>query len=129
MRVLMIAGCLGLFAASVSAEGVYGVWQSEKNDEGKYVHIEVHPCASSADQVCGTITGAFGGANEDSIGKAIIWDMTPDGANSWDDGKIWKADDDEVYSSKMTLDGDVLSVSGCILGGLICKSQDWPRVE
>jgi uncharacterized protein (DUF2147 family) len=29
----------------------------------------------------------------------------------------------------MELRGDTLVVSGCVLGGLICKSQDWPRVR
>ena len=55
--------------------------------------------------------------------------MTADGANAWEDGKIWKVDDDEVYNSEMELSGNVLTVSGCVLGGLICRSQDWPRVK
>ena len=55
--------------------------------------------------------------------------MVPDGPASWDDGRIWKADEDKVYDSEMELRGDTLVVSGCVLGGLICRSQTWPRVR
>jgi uncharacterized protein (DUF2147 family) len=58
--------------------------------------------------------------------------MVPDGrnANRWDDGKIWKVDDDKVYDSEMKLrDNGALKVSGCILGGPICKGQEWTPVE
>ena len=41
-------------------------------------------------------------------------------------GKIWAPDRDKTYKSKMLLDGDVLSVSGCVL--VICRDQTWtPR--
>jgi uncharacterized protein (DUF2147 family) len=44
--------------------------------------------------------------------------------------KIWKVDDDKVYDSEMKLrDNGALKVSGCILGGLICKGQEWTPVE
>ena len=129
MRLSATVTLIAFIATPAFGEGAFGVWQSEKTDDGKYLHIEVHPCAATPEQVCGTIKAAFGGANEANVGKPIIWDMVPDGENSWDDGKIWKADEDEVYSSKMRLEGDVLEVSGCVLGGLICKSQSWPRVE
>ena len=129
MRLLTLITALALGSAPAMANDVFGIWQSEKNDEGKYIHIEVHACKSDAAKVCGTIVAAFGGATEANIGKPIIWDMTPDGPNEWEDGKIWKADDDEVYDSEMKLEGDVLKVSGCILFGQICKSQSWPRVK
>lgn len=129
MRSTWLALAVMLGAAAAKADGVFGVWQSEKSDDGRYLQIEVHPCADDAAKVCGTIVGAFGGARQDSVGKPIIWDMLPDGANAWDDGRIWKADEDKVYDSEMELEGDTLIVSGCVLGGLICKSQSWPRVR
>ena len=128
-KIILSAAAAVLLAAPAHANDVFGVWQSQKNDEGKYLHIKVHACESDASKVCGTILSAHGGADPKVVGKPIIWDMTPDGANAWDDGKIWKADDDEVYDSEMELKGDTLEVSGCVLGGLICRSQNWPRVE
>ena len=128
-KIILAVTAAFLMAGPAQANDVFGVWQSQKNDEGKYLHIEVHACKDDAGKVCGTIVGAFGGATEANVGKPIIWDMTPDGANEWTDGKIWKADEDEVYDSEMELKGDTLQVSGCILFGQICKSQNWPRVE
>ena len=127
---LIIAAVAAIIGGSgAEAQEVFGVWQSEKTDDGRYLHIEVHPCAADGAKVCGTIAGAFGGASEANIGKPIIWDMVPDGPNAWDDGRIWKVDEDKVYDSGMELRGDTLVVSGCVLGGLICRSQSWPRVR
>ena len=127
---LILAAALGASgASSAGAQEVFGVWQSEKTDDGRYLQIEVHPCADDRGKVCGTIAGAFGGASGANVGKPIIWDMVQDGPNAWDDGRIWKVDEDKVYDSEMELEGDTLVVSGCVLGGLICKSQRWPRVR
>jgi uncharacterized protein (DUF2147 family) len=124
---LMVAAALGGFGAE--AQEVFGVWESEKNDQGRYLHIELHPCAEDRAKICGTIVGAFGGAGQDNVGKPIIWDMAAEGAGEWDDGRIWKPDEDKIYDSEMELRGDTLVVSGCVLGGLICRSQTWPRVR
>lgn len=129
MRRWGIALALSLLAAPVQADEVFGVWETEKAEDGRYLHVRVHACEVAPAQVCGTIVGAFDGADPTVVGKAIIWDMVADGTGAWNDGKIWKADDDEIYDSEMALEGDVLVVSGCVLGGLICRSQRWPRVE
>lgn len=129
MRAAWLIAATALGASAAQAQEVFGVWQSERTDNGRYLHIEVHACADDAAKVCGTIVGAFGGASQDNIGKPIIWDMVPEGAGTWDDGRIWKADEDKVYDSEMELRGDTLLVSGCVLGGLICRSQNWPRVR
>ena len=129
MRLTLIVLTAVLGVTIARADGVFGTWQTEATDDGRYLQVETHPCVDDAQKVCGTIAGAFGGAREDSVGKAIIWDMAPDGPNAWDDGRIWKADEDKIYDSEMKLQGDTLKVSGCILAGLICKSQTWPRVR
>jgi uncharacterized protein (DUF2147 family) len=65
----------------------------------------------------------------DNIGKAIVWDMIPEGGGSYGKGKVWAPDRDKTYSATMRMTGDTLSVSGCALGGLICRAQDWSRVK
>jgi len=34
-----------------------------------------------------------------------------------------------TYSGLVIRDGDTLVTKGCILGGLICKSESWTRVQ
>lgn len=133
----MAAAATLLVAQPVLADGVLGVWKSQINDEGNYLHVEMAPCASDAKLVCGTIVKAenVDPAKGDKkrqaelMGKVMINDMAADGANEWGDGTIWAPDDEETYSSTLELKGDVLEVSGCVLGGLICRGQDWTRVK
>ncbi|TIU33013.1 MAG: DUF2147 domain-containing protein, partial [Mesorhizobium sp.] len=35
---------------------------------------------------------------------------------------------DKTYSGKATISGASLKMSGCVLGGLICKSQTWHKL-
>lgn len=126
---MMLAAALAALVAGPALAGVEGLWKTQTNDEGKYLHVRVGPCANDPAKVCGTIESAHGGASEANVGKPIIWDMVADGENAWDDGTIWKVDDDEEYDSEMELKGDILEVSGCILGGIVCRSQEWTRVE
>lgn len=121
---LALAGLLATTPAL--AEGVYGVWKTESNRDGAYLHVEIGDCG---DKLCGTITKTVNSENQEIVGRKIIEEMNADGPNKWDDGTIWKPDTDEVYDSEMTLEGQVLKVSGCVLAGMVCKSQDWTRVE
>jgi uncharacterized protein (DUF2147 family) len=43
-------------------------------------------------------------------------------------GKITDPESDKTYSGKATLSGNALKMSGCVLGGLICRSQNWTRL-
>lgn len=114
--------------AAAAAE-IGGVWKSEPGEGGKFIHVEIAPCEEAEGRLCGTIIGAFEGADEAIVGRPIIWDMEPDGEGRWSGGRIWAPDEDETYRSKMALEDDRLEVSGCILGGFICRGQDWTRVE
>ena len=136
MRISAIALAAALTATPAAANDVFGMWKSAVNDEGGFIHVEVGPCASDAAKVCGIIKDASNvdpakadpARRAELVGKAIIEDMAPDGANEWSGGTIWAPDDDETYNSEMELNGDVLEVSGCVLGGLICRGQDWTRL-
>ena len=119
MRTFLFATAIALVSGPVLASEVFGIWKSEPNDEGAFIHVEVGPCAEDTGLICGRIIGAFNGDPDRStriVGRNIIENMEPDGASSWDGGTIWAPDDDETYSSEMELDGDVLRVSGCVLG-------------
>lgn len=129
MRALVLTLAAVLATAPALAAGIEGVWKTEEKEDGRYLHVRIGPCADAPGQVCGTIAGAFNGADEANVGKPIIWGMVPSGENEWDDGTIWKVDDDKEYDSEMKLQDDgILRVSGCIAFGMICKSQKWTRV-
>lgn len=116
-----------LSAEAGLAQDVMGVWRTESNEQG-HLEIQFAPCGAA---VCGTIHRAI--SNEGvagpypHLGRQMVWDMVPNGQNSWADGKIWDPRNDRTYNSRMVLNGATLQVSGCVLG--ICQGQDWSRVR
>jgi uncharacterized protein (DUF2147 family) len=129
MKRLTILGLI-LAAGTAMADPVEGLWKTLPDDNGNFGHVKMAPCG---EKICGKLVAAFdakGAKREsDNIGKAIVWDMVPAGDGSYAEGMIWAPDRDKTYASKMTLSGDALSVSGCVMGGLICRSQEWTRVK
>jgi len=79
-------------------------------------------------------TAAIGGSGAFSItlttGKyagKTIGSLKPAGDNKYA-GSITDPANDKTYSGKATLSGTSLKMSGCVLGGLICKSQTWHKL-
>jgi len=112
-----------------AADPVLGTWQTPKDDNGKYGHVQVKPCGSA---VCGTLVQSFNADGSsyasENVGKRIIWDMKANGGGAYSGGKVWTPDRDKTYNAKMALSGNSLKVSGCILG--ICRDGGaWKRVK
>jgi len=63
------------------------------------------------------------------LGVQIVLGMTPSGPNAWS-GNVYNASDGKTYSGSFTITGpSTAELKGCVLGGLICKSQSWTRVN
>lgn len=126
----ILAAALVLVAGAASADPVEGVWKTKPDDNGNFGHVEIAPCGA---KLCGTLVKAFDGAgapvDSPNVGKQIVWDMVAKGDGAYGDGKVWAPDRDKTYNSKMQLSGDGLAVSGCVLGGMICRASDWSRVK
>jgi uncharacterized protein (DUF2147 family) len=43
-------------------------------------------------------------------------------------GTITDPNTDKTYKGKASISGSTLKMSGCVLGGLICKSQSWAKL-
>ncbi|GMG80949.1 hypothetical protein LNKW23_01610 [Paralimibaculum aggregatum] len=129
-RLSIVAALFGLLqgaALAQAAPGVEGVWKSAPNERGRYVEVEIAPCAAA---LCGVIVGTNSPTPEKVMGRAMIRDMAGDGPGRWRGGTIWAPDDDETYDASMELLGPGrLRVSGCIPFGLMCRAQIWTRVE
>ena len=113
---------------ALAADPVVGLYKTQPGDTGSFAHVEIYECDAN---ICGVIRKAFDSSGaeveSDTVGKRMIWNMSIDGAGEYSGGKIWAPDRDKVYNSKMALTGSTLSVSGCVL--VVCRSQDWTRVE
>jgi uncharacterized protein (DUF2147 family) len=129
MKTTLIAAALAVFATGAFADPVEGIWQTKKDDNGNFGHVEIKPCGPA---FCGVLIKAFNGEGAEidspNIGRQIVWDMVayPDGL--YDDGRIYSPDRDKEYNGDMTLAGDNLSVRGCVMG--ICRDGGtWKRVN
>ena len=126
MRLSLAAATAVLLALPAAADPIEGAWRTAKDDNGNSGLIVVAPCGA---QYCGTLVKAFGpdGAEITSpnIGRKIIWDTEPAGGGLYK-GMVYSPDRDAEYRSKLALDGDRLSVSGCRFG--ICREGGvWKR--
>lgn len=61
------------------------------------------------------------------IGVQILIGLKPDGANKWS-GQIYNPEDGKTYAATVTLpNASTIKVQGCLLGGVICKTNTWTR--
>jgi uncharacterized protein (DUF2147 family) len=44
-------------------------------------------------------------------------------------GSLKSTEDGQTYTGIVTMSGNSLHLSGCVLGGLICKDETWSRVN
>lgn len=63
------------------------------------------------------------------LGVQIVLGMKPSGTDKWA-GQVYNAEDGKTYSGNLTMTGaGALTLQGCALGGLVCKGQNWTRVN
>jgi uncharacterized protein (DUF2147 family) len=63
------------------------------------------------------------------IGVQIVLGMKPAGTGKWS-GQVYNAEDGKTYSGNLTVNGgNALTLQGCALGGLVCKGQNWTKVN
>ena len=122
---LTLAATLG-FAGAAFADPLEGRWATAADDNGNRGLVEVAPCGAA---LCGTLIAAFDGSGQqiqtDNIGRQIIFDTTPQGGGEYR-GQVYSPDRDKTYNSRLQLNGNQLSVSGCVLG--ICRDGGtWTR--
>ncbi|KLK91456.1 hypothetical protein AA309_20440 [Microvirga vignae] len=87
---------------------------------------------------CGTIISTQGDArdvnNPDAnlrgrslVGVQMISNIEPSG-NGFT-GQLYNYKDGKTYTGKMSFAGKSMQLSGCVLGGLICRSQTWAKLN
>lgn len=127
MKTIFAAIALMLAAGVAQADPAEGLWQTQE-DDGAYAHVTMAPCGPA---FCGQISKTFkDGAEYQSpnLGKQIVIDMVPGGDGSYA-GQVWRPSNNKIYTGKMSISGNSMKLSGCVAGGLFCKSQSWTRIK
>ena len=140
--VLVVAGAGAFTTQDARASSVLGEWATQ----GYSARVDVRPCPSAPERLCGTITWLW--ESVDKSGKPTLDANHPDPSRrsqaliglellsgfkpgpdsaTWVGGQIYNPEDGRTYSSRMRLRSpDVLEVEGCVL--ILCAKQIWRRV-
>jgi uncharacterized protein (DUF2147 family) len=122
---------LSLFIAPLAAHAATpaeGIWL---NPSGS-VAVRTAPCGPG---LCGRVVWASTKARADAqdsgitslIGTELLQDYRPEG-RIWH-GTVYVPDMGRHFDSRIeALSPDRLKISGCVLGGLFCRSQVWSRI-
>jgi len=114
MKRKIFLACTGLIlmaGPALAEEAIVGSW---KRPNGTI--IQYSSCGT--DTYCGTVmTGEYKGKSIGSMsGKGGAYK-----------GTVNKLDEGKTYNGKATANANTLSLSGCVMGGLICKSESLTR--
>lgn len=124
---LLLAASAGL-AQPQPAVSPIGVWQNPKGT----IRVRTRPCG---ELLCGNIVWASPVAMADAreagvtslIGTELLSDYRHTGRGRWT-GQVYVPDQGRRFYSTIEQKGpNDLRISGCILGGLLCKRQEWTR--
>ncbi len=105
-------------------------WRNPSNS----VHVRIDKCDG---RLCGTVTWASAKAQADArrggtpnlIGTRLFRDLEPAGPRQWR-GKVFVPDIRKTFSGTIAFsDANTMVGKGCVLFGVICKSQTWKRVS
>ncbi|WP_411890580.1 DUF2147 domain-containing protein [Yoonia sp. SDW83-1] len=127
-KILMTAIAAISIAGAAFADPLEGVWQTSRDDNGNFGHIQVAPCGPT---LCGTLVRSFDSSgsevSSDLTGSTIISETVARGGGEYR-GKVYSPDRDKTYNSRLQLSGNSLAVSGCVFG--ICRDGGtWTRVQ
>lgn len=120
----------GISAASpVMAEPLTGVWQTNPGRDGGFGHVRIGLCE---DSLCGTVVETFGADGRpiraDDLGAVILEGIAATGNGGYGRGRIINPETGRSYTARLRLQGDRLTVGGCIL--MICRDAGtWRRVD
>jgi len=123
VRRVLAGGALAIAAlgstAGLAAQEAEGVWM---RDDGAS-KIQILPCGA---KLCGAIVWLKNPKSKAHVGQQVFFDMIRADQNSWT-GRALNPEDGKTYSGKMVVSGKKLRTSGCVFGGLICKTMYWVR--
>ena len=134
-RAILPALVLSLsFAPAMAGSPPEAPIASEWRNPSNSVHVRIDPCGGA---ICGTVTWASDKAIADArrggtgqlIGTRLFRDLKPSGNGKWS-GKVFVPDIRQTFSGTIQFQGgDKMVGKGCVLFGIVCKSQTWSRVR
>jgi len=129
MRISILFASLALFAAPASAQAIEGQWTNYKRN----VVVQVERCGPA---YCGRVIQASAKAQEKArkggtpklVGTQILTGLKPVGDGRYRGKAFVPKRNIHATATVRQLNDNVMQVSGCVLGGLLCDNEKWTRV-
>ncbi len=116
----MLCGAMlggAMLAGAAHAASPNGTWLRSNG-----AHVEVFDCGGGLGM---KVTKSPDAAK---LGKQILCGAKNTAADRWE-GSLLNLEDGQTYKGIVELKDGKLSLSGCVLGGIVCKTDTWLRVK
>ncbi len=123
MMKMMIATTLSTLTAFTLAQAADIDGQWARGDGNAKVRI-----ASCGSDICATNTWIKPGTPREKKGDRLIMTIKP-GADGAYSGTAFDPQRDMTYKLTVTVNGDAMTTTGCIVAGLLCKGINWTRIN
>ena len=118
-----------LIAGPASAQALEGKWTNYK----KNVVVQVERCGAA---YCGRVVQASAKAKEKArrggtpnlVGTQILTGLKPIGDGRYRGRAFVPKRNIHATATVRQLNANVMQVSGCVLGGMLCDNEKWTRV-
>jgi uncharacterized protein (DUF2147 family) len=120
VRISLVLAALAAGAAPALADPT-GTWLRENGES----RVRIAKCG---DAFCGTLAWVKNPESPAKVGARVFYDMKEAGANTWG-GKAFNPEDGRTYAGKLVVKGSTMTTTGCALGGMICRSVNWTKVN
>ena len=117
--VLLVVGAES--AAFASDPPFLGDWA---RGDGK-THIRVERCGG---EICALNTWVRSGVSGEKIGDRLTLNIAPAGAAGWS-GNAFDPQRNQTYAMKVRVANNRMTTDGCTMGGLMCRSMSWTRLN
>jgi uncharacterized protein (DUF2147 family) len=125
MRVALVtmAASVGLLsaAAEASPEMMAGVWQ---RGDG-LAKVRINRCGSS---ICAVNTWVKDPSGGEKVGDRLVMSVTPKAAGKMA-GTAFDPQRKLSYRIEINVANERMKTRGCVLGGIVCKSVGWTKVN
>jgi uncharacterized protein (DUF2147 family) len=129
MRIVTFIASMLLVAAPASAQAIEGQWTNYKRN----VVVQVERCGPA---YCGRVVEASAKAQEKArkggtpklVGTEILTGLKPIGGGRYRGKAFVPKRNIHATATVRQLSANVMQVSGCVLGGLLCDNEKWTRV-
>ncbi len=117
MTVAVATGAAVAYVSAAQAGSANGMWLRSNG-----AHIQAFDCSG------GLGLKVVKSPEPAKVGKTIMCGAKKTAENKWK-GTVLNLDDGQNYSGYVVLNGNSLTLSGCVLGGLVCKDDTWSRIN